>query len=136
MQTEKAKPGRKKKVDRVPASFTPGFIANLDQRTGIAQLMGDRFQELTADLGGVDRLSYSQKLLAEKALWIQHYMGLQEAQLAAGKFNEFDAGKYSALLNSLQGVLAKLGLQRVARDVQSLGDYLKSKQHPQGAPQQ
>lgn len=128
METEKAKPGRKKKVDRVPATFTPGFIANLDQRTGIAQLMGDRFQELTADLGGVDRLSYGQKLLAEKVLWLQHYMALQEAQLAAGQINEFDAGKYSALLNSLQGVLAKLGLQRVARDVPTLHQYLREKQ--------
>lgn len=124
----KRKTGRKKKADRIPQQFEPGFISNLDQRTGIAQLMADRYRELTNDLGGADRLSYSQKLLAEKALWIQHYMAQQETMLATGQLKDFDAGKYSAMLNSLQGVLAKLGLQRVAKQAPGIGELIKRSQ--------
>ena len=90
--------------------------------------MADRYRELTNDLGGADRLSFSQKLLAEKALWLQHYMATQEQQLAAGNLKDFDAGKYSALLNSLQGVLAKLGLQRVAKQAPGIAELIRRNQ--------
>jgi len=121
----KRRTGRKKKSDRVPATFEPGFLANLDQRTGIAQMMGDRYRELTDDLGGADQLSYSQKLLAEKVLWIQHYMAIQETMLATGYVADFDAGKYSVMVNSLQGLLAKLGLKRIAKQAPGISELIQ-----------
>ncbi|WP_275099519.1 hypothetical protein [Sedimenticola hydrogenitrophicus] len=129
----KLKTGRKKKADRVPAKFEPGFIAALDGRTGIAQEMRERFQELTCDLGGADSLSYQQRSLCERVLWLEHWIRVQEAALARGDNAAFDVGRYTQAANSIQGLYAKLGLHRVARDVPTLGEYLKAKQ---GSPQQ
>jgi hypothetical protein len=52
--------------------------------------------------------------------------------LARGE--EVDQGKLTQAVNTLIGLLKTLGLERVARDVPTLGDYLRSK--AQGAAQQ
>jgi hypothetical protein len=94
----------------------------LDGRTGIARVMRSRYQEFTDDLGGIDRLSYAQRSLAERALWLEYWLADQERELASG--GDFDVGKWTQACNSLQGILSKLGLTRQARDVPDLGEYL------------
>lgn len=115
------------KTDAIPDQFAPGYLAALDGRTAIAAAMRSRWQELTADLGGADRLSYAQRSLVERALWLEHYLHLQEQKLASGDHEEFDAGKWTQACNALQGILTKLGLERKARDVTTLAEYLNGK---------
>ena len=105
-----------------PDHYAPGWLTELDGRTAIAQDMRERYQTLTSDLGGADRLSYGQRSLCERALWLEYWLRQQEQALAAG--SDFDAGKWVQGANSLQGLLAKLGLQRQAHDVTDLADYL------------
>lgn len=113
------------KLQAPPDKFAPGWLSDLDGRTGIAQTMRGRYAEMTSDLGGADSLSLAQRLLVERALWLTYWLETQEAALAQGQ--EFDVGKWIQAANGLQGILAKLGLERKARDVPSLTDYLAAK---------
>ena len=110
---------------QVASKYSPGCLMDLDGRTAVAQIMRDRWQSLTDDLGGLDALSYAQRSLAERALWLEYWMQQQEQALATGA--EFDVGKWTQAANSLQGILSKLGLHRQARDVPDLGTFIKAR---------
>lgn len=111
------------KIKTPPARYNQGWLADLDGRTTIGQQMAELWQQMTDDLGGADRLSLAQQMLIERSLWLHHWLRQQELSLASG--GEFDVGKHAAATNSLQGVLAKLGIERRARDVGDLADYLR-----------
>lgn len=113
------------KAQAVPEQFRAGFMTELDGRTAVAQDLRQRYEALTTDLGGLTALSYQQRSLVERFLWLEHWLRTEEQRLAAGA--EFDVGKWTQACNSAQGILAKLGLQRVARDVPDLAQYLKAK---------
>jgi hypothetical protein len=87
--------------------------------------MRERFNAFTADLGGVEHLSYAQRSLVERALWLEYWLAQQEQALATGA--DFDVGKWTQAANSLQGILSKLGLERQAKDVPNLQDYIRGR---------
>ena len=109
-----------------PKKFNTGWLSELDGRTAIAQVMRERYTAFTNDLGGADRLSYAQRSLVERALWLEYWLAQQEQQLANGA--DFDVGKWTQAANSIQGIYSKLGLERQARDAVSLKDYIQAKQ--------
>ena len=113
------------KLQTPPERFSQGWLAELDGRTGIAQAMRERYTVFTDDLGGVERLSYAQRSLVERALWLEFWLASQEKALASG--DDFDVGRWTQAANSLQGILSKLGLQRIAKDVPDLGEYLAAR---------
>ena len=108
-----------------PAAYAPGWLQSLDGRLGLAKDMRRRFDELTDDLGGADRLSYAQRSLCERALWLEYWLASQERSLASG--DDFDVGKWVQAANSLQGIYSKLGLQRQAQDVPDLQSWIKER---------
>ena len=115
-----------KNAKTIPAQFNNGWLDALDYRTAMAKEMRDRFVALTNDLGGVDRLSYAQRSLCERALWLEYWLASQERSLAAG--SAFDAGKWTQACNALQGIFTKLGLKRVPRDVPDLSEWLRERE--------
>ncbi|MDT0581437.1 hypothetical protein [Brumicola blandensis] len=112
------------KSKAVPFSFQNGWLDELDGRTGIAQVMRLRFDALTYDLGGTDALSYQQRSLVERALWLEYWLADQERLLATGF--ELDIGKWVQATNSLQGLYSKLGLAK-AKHTKDITEYLSSK---------
>jgi hypothetical protein len=121
-----------KKKSTIPDKFEQGFLETLDGRTGIAQAMRERYQAMTDDLGGAERLSYAQRSLVERALWLEYWCAHQERNLAAGKNEAFDVGKWTQAANSLQGIYSKLGLQRVAKTAPGLGELIR--RNAEGVP--
>lgn len=109
----------------IPQKFTHGWLSELDGRTGIAQVMRERYAAFTADLGGVESLSYAKRSLVERALWLEYWLARQEQSLASG--SDFDVGKWVQAANSLQGILTKLGLERQAKDVPDLQTFIKQR---------
>lgn len=103
------------KLDAIPDRYTAGYLDQLDGRTAIAADMRARWNDLTSDLGGADRLSYAQRSLVERALWIEHWIAGQERILADG--GEADLGRMTQATNSLLGLYRTLGLERRSRDV-------------------
>jgi len=114
------------KLHAIPERFTPGYIDKLDGRTAIAVDMRARWTELTNDLGGADRLSYAQRSLVERALWIEHFIAIQEHALAAG--GDADMGRMTQATNSLLGLYRTLGLERRVKDVTSLASYIADRE--------
>ena len=119
------------KIQTPPGKFSQGWLADLDSRTGIAKQMRERFQSFTNDLGGAERLSYAQRSLCERALWLEFWLASQERELAEGK--EFDVGKWVQAANSLQGIMSKLGLSRVAKQAPGIAELIRRNQEGAGA---
>ena len=113
------------KIQAPPEKYMHGWLKDLDGRTGIAQIMLERFTAFTNDLGGAESLSYAQRSLVERALWLEYWLAQQEQELASGK--EFDVGKWVQAANSLQGIVSKLGLKRIAKEI-PLSEYLSRKE--------
>ena len=113
------------KEQPVSAKFANGWLDGLDGRLSLARELRQRFETLTNDLGGSDSLSYAQRSLCERALWLEYWLATQERDLANGA--EFDVGRWVQAANSLQGIFAKLGLERVAKDVPDLQDWIKGR---------
>lgn len=113
------------KLNAPPERYRPDWISLLDGRSSVAQSMRERFHAFTQDLGGADTLSYAQLSLVSRALWLEFWLQQQEQAMAEGK--PVDIGRWTQGVNSLQGVYAKLGLERQTKDVPSLGEYLKAR---------
>jgi len=109
----------------IPNAYTPNWLDGLDGRTALAQEMRRRYDAFVSDLGGDDTLSYAQRSLVTRALWLELHLQQQEEALASGA--DFDSGKWIQAVNSLQGVLTKLGLERKSKEV-TLSDVIASHQ--------
>ena len=108
----------------IPDRFSFGWLDSLDSRLAIAREMRARYAALTDDLGGIDNLSYQQRSLCERALWLEFWLAQQERELASG--NEFPVNSWIQGSNSLIGLYRSLGLERQAKSI-TLADYLESK---------
>jgi hypothetical protein len=110
----------------VALEFRRGWLDELDGRLGLARDLRARFDEIAADLGGIETLSYARRSLIERALWAEFWISRQERDLAEGR--EIDVGRYTQAVNSLQGLFSRIGLDRVAKRVPSLSEYLKRRE--------
>ncbi|WP_322407433.1 hypothetical protein U0358_06490 [Idiomarina sp. PL1-037] len=108
----------------VPDNYSPNWLQSIDQRTSVAQSLKRRYGELAADLGGESTLSYQQRALIDRALFLEFHLQQEEVKLASGA--EFDSGRWVQSCNALLGIFKTLGLQRQAREV-TLASYVKAK---------
>jgi len=109
----------------IPTDYSPDWLEKLDGRTRMAQVINQRYQQLTTDLGGVDALSYQQRSLCRRALWFEAMLEQWEAALSRGE--DVDPGKLSNTTNTLIGLYKSLGLNRQSREV-SLSDLINRSQ--------
>ena len=109
-----------------PSQFKNGWLDQLDKRTALGQVMQARYDELTTDLGGVNNLSYQQRSLIERSLWLEYWLSKQEQALAGGDLEDFNVGQWVQASNALQGLFSKLGLERKAKDPVSLKDLMQA----------
>ena len=115
--------GRVRKRSYVPSKHHPGWLDSLDSRLSLVKDLRERFTEICEDLGGAESLSYMQRSLVERGLWIEYQITQMERSLAEG--GEPDTGKWTQAVNALQGLYARLGIERRARDVPDLKSYLR-----------
>lgn len=85
------------------------WIDRLDGRTGIAQTMRDRYDAMTEELGGVDRLSYSRRSLVVRYLWVEYWMEGRETMLAERGWT--DMSEWIEAMNAMHGILDRLGIE-------------------------
>ncbi|WP_111748792.1 hypothetical protein [Salinisphaera orenii] len=122
MANRKPKSERVNRNAEVPAKFESGWLSQLDGRYNIARQMRQRYSAVCNDLGGEDRLSYMQRSLIERALWLEYWLFQQEQELVEGK--DFDVSRWVQAANSLQGIYGRLGLQRQSKPAPSLNEYI------------
>jgi len=111
--------------DTLPAEFRPRFLDTLDGRTQTAKVLRQRLAEIQDDIGGEDSLSYAKRSLARRAVWLESWIETQECKAADGE--EVAIGQQVQAVNSLIGLYRTLGLERVARDIPSLRDYMEAR---------
>lgn len=111
------------KVQTPQRGYTPDWLQQLDGRTALAVELRQRQQSLTDDLGGADRLSYQQRALVDRALFLEFHLQQEELKLATGQ--EFDSGKWVQSCNALTGIFKTLGLNRQAKQAVDLNSYIK-----------
>ncbi len=117
------KPGQKAtKPDWVPAAYREDFLAGLDGRTQVARELKARLIALQDDLGGEANLSYQQRSLAKRAIYLEARAESLEAAMASGQ--DIELGQYIMAINAMVGLFRTLGLARHRREV-SLNDYLQ-----------
>jgi hypothetical protein len=102
-------------------AYKNDWLQKLDGRTAIAQELRQRQSALSNDLGGIASLSYQQRALIDRAIFLEYWLQQIELKLATGA--DFDSGQWVQAANSLSGIFSKLGLQRKAKDV-SLSQYV------------
>ncbi|AEG31545.1 hypothetical protein [Thiomicrospira cyclica] len=110
---------------RIPIKFTENWLEGLDGRTGVARDLKERYKELTDDLGGFKNLSYQQRALCSRALFIEYNLKKQEEDMALGK--DFDPGVYAQSVNTLIGLFRMLGIERKKQEAITLNDFIESK---------
>jgi hypothetical protein len=97
------------------------ILVGVDMRTH----GGRRFKELCADL--VDHLgddpTAPQVALIRRAAALAVWCEQAESDQAQG--GDFDVASYTTCANTLRRLLADLGLERRAKDVTSLADYIR-----------
>lgn len=87
-----------------------------DGQSVTARRFRDIFEEIGADLGGLDNLSEAQKQIARRAAALSAESERQEALWARGEA-EFDVQRYTVQANTLRRLLETLGIERRPRPV-------------------
>lgn len=113
------------KSQNIPNRFSENFLEKLDYRTSLAQTIRGRLAELANDLGGMDTLSYQERSLCKRIIWLEATIEIQEAALSRGE--DIEHGKLSQSVNTLIGLLKTIGLERRSKEL-SLSDFIKAKQ--------
>jgi hypothetical protein len=104
-------------------------LADLDGRTLAARTTKRLIGELESDLGGGDRLTAGERVLAHRAAAATAMAEDLEARWLTGQ--PVDIGMYATLVNAAARLLRTLGLQRRPRDVTpSLQDYVAFRAAP------
>jgi hypothetical protein len=95
-----------------------------------ARRLKDLVEDISADLGGKDRLSEGQRQLIRRAAMLSAECERQEALAARGEAG-FDCDAYGVMCDRLGRLFGRLGLERKARDVTpTLQSYLAAKAQP------
>lgn len=95
-----------------------------DGRTVLVRELRQREAVLTADLGGRENLSYQQKSLCRRAVYLEGLCESLEAKIVKGQ--AIDISEYTLLTNALRILYMTLGLHRKAKEL-DLHGYLKEK---------
>jgi|SoimicmetaTmtLMA_FD_contig_61_635408_length_667_multi_2_in_0_out_0_1 hypothetical protein len=103
-------------------------LDSLDGRTAAAQAARQLIDTLTSDLGGADQLSEGQRQLVQRAAVCGAMIADYEARWIAGE--PIPLNEYLAAVNVQRRVLATLGLERRAKPVETLAQYIARK-YPQ-----
>jgi hypothetical protein len=117
----------------LPAGYRAGWLEKLDRRTRVARTIMQRIAILASDAGGADVLSHAQQSLIKRAVFLEAITESHELRFAAGE--QIDVGAYTQALNSMLGVYRILGIERRARNVPNLSDYLRQREGDRAASQ-
>lgn len=109
----------------LPSKHVPGWLDSLDRRASYPRLLLSRRDALVSDLGGADALSYQQRTLAERAIYLEAVTQQMEAKHAQGE--QLNTFQYIAAINALGNIFKTLGMQRAARKTANLAEYIEAK---------
>ena len=113
----------------VPRRYKGSYLDDLDGRS--PSVRGVKYIRtcIELDLGGHDNISRMESSLVDRSAFLIYQAEEMELAVLSGKKN-LNVTEYLAVVNSLSGLLARLGLKRRAKTI-SLKDYLSSANKPE-----
>ena len=124
MSAEAAKQCGRSRISNAAARGTIKWLDHVDKRGPIARRFKDLVAFVTADLGGPDQLSESQRQIVRRIASLSVWCESREAVMADG--TEINIDEFQRTANSLRRLCESIGLRCVARDVgPTLGDILR-----------
>src|SRR5262249_252463 len=92
---------------KLPKKFTTRLFIEADGRRTIVKTLGKGLKAVLSHRGAD---SLQEQMLAEEAIFIGVRLETMRTNAARGR--EFDEGVYTQMVNCLQGLLTKLGLEK------------------------
>jgi hypothetical protein len=112
---------------KLPGRFKRGVAWNVDRRCKAVREYAFDMMRLGESLGGLDLLSEQQVWLVEEAAYWHARLLENRAAVLSGRPATLTVGEHQNGTSTLIGLLNKLGLKRVARNVDGLGEWLRGK---------
>ena len=110
---------------KLPAKCEAGFLKELDKRSVTFAQLNTAYREVMSDMGGQEGLSHVQVCLAERFCFLEFVLRGIELKIAQ---NPDDStlllGRWIQGLNSLSGLSKTIGLERRAKKVVNLKEYV------------
>jgi hypothetical protein len=113
-----------KLLTALPERFDPNFIENMDKRYALSQIVLARIEALESHRGGAECLSYVERSLIRRCVWLELITETYEQRFSQGQ--ETDVGALTQLNNTLKGLYKDLGLKPVTRTVNRLHDVMRA----------
>jgi len=117
-----ARRAKQKLLTALPARFDPDFIERLSKRYSLTRIVQDRRDALEAHWGG-GNLSYIQKALVKRTVWLELLAEVHEQRVAGGE--EVDVGALTQITNTLKGLYKEIGIKPTARSVRTLREVME-----------
>lgn len=129
--------GKRQKISlsksRIRSAITNGshVLNDVDHRVGEMRRLRDCTEAHVSQLGGADLISHSEKILVGRAAMLTVLAEMQEQTFARNrmKVTSVDLDSYQRAVSCLRRVLETLGLQKRAKSVPRLSEYLQSLEH-------
>jgi hypothetical protein len=107
------------------------LLPGVDGRSAVARRYQDIVASLTSDAGGDSRMSETRRQLIRRFAALAVLAENMEAKLAMGE--PIDLGQHCLLSSALVRLSSRLGVNRAAKVVQPLKDYLEARAAPPAA---
>jgi len=117
--------GVTRKRTTLPKRVRPGWLKRMDQRSRVARGLHDRLHQIGDDMGGADNMPALARSLTERFVHVEALV--QQHEQAAREGKPFDTQAYLALLDRVVRIASTLGLERRARPVPNLHEYMAAK---------
>ncbi len=116
--------GMKTSKMKTQPKWSHKWLTHIDARSELGYALKQRLQALEHDVsaGEPERLTYAQRSLIRRALWLEVRLETDEVKIVTG--DPIPAGSHSTLLNALTAVYRTLGVEPKARPVKSLKEYI------------
>ena len=100
------------------------FLTHIDGNCSLGYALRQRHQALQDHVSGgdPDRLTYPQRSLIRRVLWLEARIERDEEGFALGK--PLSPGSHATLLNSLVAIYKMLGIEPKVKHVSSIKDYI------------
>ena len=120
--------GMKSSKKLILPDWSDDFLSHIDARSRLGYVLKQRLAALEdyVSVGEPERLTYPQRSLIRRALWLEARLELDEARIAGG--DPISAGAHACLLNALTNLFRTLGIEPKIKQVKSLRDYIASQE--------
>ena len=122
------KVGMKSTKTKTLPDWSHDFLHLVNGKSSLGYALRQRHQALQDYVSGgdPDKLTYPQRSLIRRALWLEARIECDEEGFALGE--PLAPGSHTTLLNSLVSIYKLIGIEPKIRQTQSLQDYLEANQ--------